>query len=325
MTTCNVSVVIPAYNAESFVIDALESVARQSLLPKEVIIINDGSTDKTFDVVQAWIVARDNGCPIHLFSQKNKGLPATRNFGIEQAKGKWIALLDADDIWESCHLAELLNALNVESSAVAAYGAGRLLVGTSVNDVLYDDFWDNPSKKFGKKIDSSPYQVIEKNIFTRLIHGNFIKPSSLIFSKEVAANIGLFDETLRTGEDREFLVRLIFEGNFVYIPVPITQYRWHDDNISQSKNAKRNMENGLRALKKITSNSKLKLTDEQKLACLNEVRSAVSGYLYVCAKSGFKDYINGFKVVNELFDQRTAVVAFNAKHLAHCIRSTLKN
>lgn len=324
MTMCDVSVVIPAYNAESFVIDALESIERQSLLPKEVIIINDGSTDKTFDVVQAWIATKDHGCPIHLFSQNNQGLPATRNFGIKQAVGKWIALLDADDIWETCHLSELFRALNLESSAIAAYGAGRLLVGTTVTDTLYDEFWDNPSKKIGKKIDSSSCLLIEGDIFPRLIHGNFIKPSSLIFSKEVATDIGLFDEALRTAEDREFLVRLIFKGNFVYTPMAITQYRWHDDNISHAKNAKRNMENGLRALKKITSNNKLELTDDQRMACLNEVKYAVGGYLYVCSKNGFKEYINGVKVVGELFDKWVAIVAFNPKHIVSCIFNAIK-
>ena len=319
MTTREVSVVIPAYNAEHFVIDALESIERQTRLPKEVLIINDGSTDKTFDFVQEWISARDHGFPIHLFSQNNQGLPATRNFGIRQATGRWIALLDADDIWESCHIEELLSALESAPSAIAAYGAGRLLVGTVVNDVLYDDFWDNPSKKFGKKIDPTSYLSIERNIFSRLIHGNFIKPSSLIFSKQVAIDIGCFDESLRTGEDREFLVRLLFKGTFVYSSVPITRYRWHDDNISQTKNAKRNMENGLRALKKIITNNTLELDYSQNEACLTEIRSAINAYLYVCARSAWREYINGVKVVSELFNRWTAALALRPKHIVRSI------
>ena len=325
MTTCDVSVVIPAYNAENFVIDALESIERQSRPPKEVIIINDGSTDQTFDLVQKWIAVKNHVCPVHLLTQNNRGLPATRNIGIEQAAGKWIALLDADDIWEPCHLAELLSALESAPSAIAAYGGGRVLIETNLSEILYDDFWDNPSKNFGKKIDSSPHFLIENNIFPRLLHGNFIKPSSLIFSKKIANDIGFFDASLRSGEDREFLLRLILRGNFVYSPTSITQYRWHDDNISHDKNAKKNMENGLRVIKKIISNKNLELNQIQKAACLNEMRSSVNGYLYACSKEGFGVYISALKLAGELFDYKAVIFAFNPKHVMHCILSALKS
>lgn len=324
MPICDVSVVIPAYNAQNFLIEALESIERQSYTPKEVIVINDGSTDDTFVLVQAWITSKNHNCPIYLFNQANKGVPYARNFGIRQSVGAWVALLDADDIWESCHLAELLSALESTSSAIAAYGAGRVLIGTNLSEKLYDDFWDNPSKKFGKRINSCPYFLIEKNIFPRLLHGNFIKPSSLIFSKKIANDVGLFNESLRSAEDREFLIKLILKGNFVYSPKSITQYRLHDDNLTNVKNSKKNMENGLRVISKIISNKNLDLDPVQKSNCLNEMRSSTKEYLYVCAKNGLVGYINGLKLVGDLFKFRNAVLALNPKHMVHCILSTLK-
>lgn len=101
----------------------------------------------------------------------------------------------------------------------------------------------------------------------------------------------------------------------------ITQFCWHDDNISQSINAKRNMKNGLRALKKITSNSRLKIANDQKMACFNEVRSATSGCLYVCARNGFQEYISCLKLAEDLFDDWLAIASINPKHIFRVIFS----
>ena len=321
MSSCDVSVVIPAYNAEHFIVDALDSISRQTRLPFEVIVINDGSSDRTRQVIQDWIEKAAIDYPVYLHTQENRGLPATRNVGIGHAKGKWIALLDADDIWEPCHLAELMAATDIVPSAIAAYGAGRLLVGEATDDKLYDDFWDNPSQKFGQQIGSTSRFVIDFGVFPRLIKGNFIKPSSLMFSRESANEIGLFNETLRTAEDREFLVRLLRKGDFIYSRVAITQYRWHDDNISQTKNSKRNMENALRALRVIGENDQLALNRDEIAALRSEVRLATKGYLYVCSLEGIKTYVNGVGFVKKSFGLGNAWLAMNPKDMIRCLAS----
>ena len=314
----DVSVVIPAYNAASFIIDALQSITRQTLFPKEVIVIDDGSSDTTYQVVQAWMQKEHLPFTLLLQKQKNKGLPATRNVGMSQASGTWVALLDADDIWESVHVQQLMAAVALRPMAVAAYGAGRLLVGDSINPQAYDDFWDNPSKKYGKKIENSSCLTITSEIFPRLIKGNFIKPSSLMFSRMVSGKPIFFDENLRTAEDREFLVRLVFSGEFVYDPTPITQYRWHDDNISQGKNSKRNMENGMRALKVIFNNPALALGRRDLAACHAEVRSSAKEYLYICCQRGWSEYRSGVSFVYTHFGLWNVLAALNPKHLARC-------
>lgn len=315
MTALDISIVIPAYNAEKFIIDALESICQQTQLPCEVIVVNDGSTDRTGPVIQKWIDNTQPGFPVCLIQQTNKGLPATRNVGIAHATGQWIALLDADDIWENTHLEKLNFALDLEPAAIAAYGAGRLLHDGKVGEVLYDDFWDKPSRQYGKPISGTPCYLIDHQIFPRLIKGNFIKPSSLMFDRRIAMEIGLFNEALRTAEDREFLARLSRKGIFVYHSEPVTQYRWHDDNISQTKNAKRNAENALRALKVIHDNKDLQLNHDEIAACLREIRATANGYLYACCKEGWKQYGKGLGLVRQLFGFWTALTSVNPKYI----------
>lgn len=319
MQSCDVSVVIPAYNAEKFIIEALESILTQSHPPAEVFVIDDGSTDTTSALVQQWAGSTTAPFAIKLIDQLNAGVPTSRNVGIQKARGSWIALLDADDIWEPDHLENLIMAAELVPSAVAVYGAGRLFIGDKIQDLLYDDFWDNPTKKFGHEIADSTCLRIDDSIFPRLLRGNFIKPSSLMFKTEIAKEIGLFDTTLRTAEDREFLVRLIFKGEFVYYPESITRYRWHDDNHSHARNARRNLENGLRVLHKIVGNEALGLAPAQVAACKNEIGSAITEYLYVCSRAGLRAYGNGLGVVRALFGDWSAFKALNPKHLAHTL------
>lgn len=321
MQNCDVSVVIPAYNAEKFIVDALDSIAGQTRLPSEVFVVDDGSMDNTHGAVGEWIDRVGPTFSVKLIRQQNAGSPATRNAGIRLATCTWIALLDADDIWEPWHLEVLLNAVELVPTSVAAYGAGQLFIGEKVQDLLYDDFWDNPSKKFGRSIVGSEYLMLNNLVFSRLLKGNFVKPSSLMFKAEVTKRIGLWDETLRTAEDREFMIRLIFEGDLVYYPKSITRYRWHDENLSQVKNAKRNLENGLRVLDKIINNRSLALSPAQRGACQTEISGAIKEYLYVCSLAGWQTYKGGLGMVRSLFGEWSAIKALNAKHIVHTMKA----
>ena len=127
-----VSVVMPAYNAERFVDEALESVLKQSYQRLEVIVVDDGSTDGTAARVQAY------GNPVRYLQQVNAGVGAARNRGLEAATGDYIAFLDADDLWrpEKLDVQLEIAARNPESGLIACDGvrfaegnivAGRLL------------------------------------------------------------------------------------------------------------------------------------------------------------------------------------------------------
>jgi len=320
----NISVIIPAYNAEDFILDALESVVQQRKTPKEIIVINDGSTDRTLEIIKTWKETNLGRPPTKIISQDNKGLPSSRNTGIKASTGEWIALLDADDIWEDNHLENLERGISLIPESIAAYSAGTLFDSKKKHSLTYDKFWDNPSEKFGTPIKDG-YFKIEKNITQRLTRGNFIKPSSLMLSKSSAIEIGLFNENLLTSEDREFLVRLISHGCFAYCSKPTSLYRWHDNNISQEKNSKRNTKNMLTALITISENKALNLTREDLDNCKNSEDKTIESYLYLCSLDGFSSYIKGISFVLSSTTRTRTLSHIKISHIAHCVAHNVKN
>ena len=111
-----ITVVIPLYNKKDTITRALDSVLNQQVLPDEIIVINDGSTDGSEKEVENLINPL-----ITLVHQENKGVSAARNKGIELAKSEWIAFLDADDEWETNFLTEIKKLIN-ENKGINAIG-----------------------------------------------------------------------------------------------------------------------------------------------------------------------------------------------------------
>src|SRR5713101_9096613 len=116
-----ISVLIPAYNAAPYLKEAIESALSQSYAPHEIIVVDDGSTDGTADI------ARSFGSQVRLLQHANRGVAASRNRGIEEATGDWIALLDADDLFLPDKLLLQVRAVDHNPSALLVYTGMRLL------------------------------------------------------------------------------------------------------------------------------------------------------------------------------------------------------
>lgn len=117
---CKVSVILPVYNVEMFLSDCLDSIINQSLKDIEILAINDGSTDKSPEILEEY-AKKDHR--IKIISQENKGLSAARNVGLRQATGTYISLVDSDDWIEPCFLENLYKAIENEHADFAAGGA----------------------------------------------------------------------------------------------------------------------------------------------------------------------------------------------------------
>jgi glycosyltransferase involved in cell wall biosynthesis len=108
-----ISVIIPAYNAERFIGRTLSSALNQTFKDIEVIVVNDGSTDKTQLIVENFAV---NDRRVRLFNTINRGVAMARNFGIENARGTYVAFLDADDLWHPTKIERQFNALSAHAA-----------------------------------------------------------------------------------------------------------------------------------------------------------------------------------------------------------------
>lgn len=200
-----VSVIMPMYNAERYIEDALGSIMNQSYPNLEIIIVDDGSTDSSASIVNLLITTDDR---IKIFHQKNQGQCSASNYGFSKSQGKYIKFFDADDILS----------LNVIENQVAAL-EGKQNVDASYMD--YTRFYNNDISTIDTKIrpalinyDCSPEEYI-------LFHGSpqMYQCSIWLFDREIFSYSGLWDERLSLINDTEFFPRVLkYVDRLYYAP-----------------------------------------------------------------------------------------------------------
>jgi glycosyltransferase involved in cell wall biosynthesis len=206
-----VSVIIPAHNAARFVTETIESVLHQTYRDLEVIVVDDGSTDETVQVLRAF---KDR---IVLRSQPNGGVARARNAGARIATGEWLAFLDADDLW----LPEKLERQLELADAGTAW--------------IYSDRFNFGSLGDGPEIQSEITTMHEGDVFTALLaEGNFISSSTVIVRKEIFDRVGGYCENLRGTEDWDLWIRVSERNSIRFCPRPLLRYRIHSAGISHN-------------------------------------------------------------------------------------------
>lgn len=190
-----VSVVMPVYNSEEYLRRAMESVFKQSYKNYEFIIIDDGSTDTSLDIINEY---KDK---IIYFYQDNSGVSAARNKGIGLSKGELIAFLDSDDLWYPEKLQVQVDAYLKEPEAA--------LIHTEVDK--------QPDFKGYIKIRPDALQARHKS-FIEVFKATNLKTPSVMIPKKVLNSIGLFDEALPTAEDKDLFLRCCYNNLVLYIP-----------------------------------------------------------------------------------------------------------
>jgi len=133
MKTVSITAVIPAYNAQPFLARAIESVLSQTFAPAEILIIDDGSNDDTFEIASAY------NRQVKAFKKANGGPASARNFGIERAQGDWIALLDADDVWLPQKLEEQIKLIDTEVGLIHSNVRRRL--NSNSSETTFEGLW----------------------------------------------------------------------------------------------------------------------------------------------------------------------------------------
>jgi glycosyltransferase involved in cell wall biosynthesis len=203
-----VSVIITTYNRRGFVEQALKSVLEQRYTDREVILIDDGSTDGTCDMV--------NISEVRYEWKENGGISSARNRGIAMAHGEYIAFLDVDDLWKKDKLAIQMSRMETDGSLI------------SYTDEIWikNGKWVNQGKRHRK---------YSGHIYAHCLPLCIISPSSVVIRREIFSEVGLFDESLPVCEDYDLWLRICSRYPVLYIPQPlIVKHGGHSDQLSHS-------------------------------------------------------------------------------------------
>lgn len=216
----SVSVIIPIYNRAQYLPDAINSVLNQSYKDFEIIIVDDGSIDNTREMSEGFV--RQYPLVIRYFLQENKGPSCARNKGIAEAKGKYIAFLDADDEWLPEYLEKSMYALKENNCQWVSSVASRVVL-------------DEQEKEIEKRIIHSDSIDKYKDIFSALLKGNVIGGIGVVVFKECFSLTGYFNENLRIAEDWEICIRLAKYGFKVCkVMEPLYIYKIRENSTTKS-------------------------------------------------------------------------------------------
>lgn len=209
-----VSVIIPTYNRKDLLREAINSVINQTFTDWELIVIDNGSTDGTNDMVQSAYKGR-----IRCHTIPHSALPAdSRNAGIRIARGPYIAFLDSDDLWMPEKLERQIHVLDQDKAAGWSY-SNALSFGSSHS---------------ARKLLYAPWRIRSGRIFEHLLCGNCAPTSSVVVRKSCLETVGLFEPIpeLLTAEDYELWLRLAWHFPVRAINTPLVLYRVYDHNLS---------------------------------------------------------------------------------------------
>jgi len=258
----DITVIIPAFNATKTIESTLQGIVEQRMHPREIIVIDDGSTDNTADVVKRFP-------QVNYVRQSNAGVSRARNNGVALSTSAWIAFCDADDIWHPakigiCHEAirqfpsipfvfhdfYMFNASEVVAQSGTFSGKSIFPIfkenGITIKDILKES---RTLLLGGEECnDTKEVEVLYGNAFEGLISGNFILPSTVLMRRDVYQDIGGFDPSFPVAEDTELFLRASKNMDFLYINMPLAGYRQASGGLTA--NVSRLIVHGLRAFEK---------------------------------------------------------------------------
>jgi glycosyltransferase involved in cell wall biosynthesis len=210
-----VSVITPAYNVAPYIAETIESVLAQTVADLEMIVVDDGSTDGTFEVASKY-ARRDPR--VRLLRQANGGISTARNHGLRHASGEFVAILDSDDIWLPTFLERQLPLFERHDV-----------------DIVTGNAWFLGSRLDGQCARPCPDSRPAPDL-TGILRDESAVFILSVFKRSVYERIGGFDEALRTNEDYDYWIRAALAGfRFWRNDEPLGRYRRRDDSLSASE------------------------------------------------------------------------------------------
>lgn len=221
-TSLDITVIVPAYQAEAFLANTLASVAKQTKRPLELIVVDDGSTDLTCKVAESFAQAHSE-LSVRLLREPHRGPGAARNVGIRAANSQWIAFLDADDLWHPVKLAKMADAIQAHPKAnlFCHNETVRWLDGTE------------------RAMDYSAGFSVGKPIPRQLYQNNHFSTSAVVCQRDLVLRWNGFDETLTSAQDYELWLRISPDLVPVFVPEVLGTYVLREGNITTTRFWKR--------------------------------------------------------------------------------------
>lgn len=210
-----VSVIIPVYNAERFISETIESVTAQTYEDWEIIAVDDGSRDRSLEILKEYSKRYSR---IRVISQKNAGSSAARNNAIRVSRGEYIAFLDHDDLWLPDKLEKQVRILDSNKKLGMVYSDSRIIDAegnTKRNTMVHGRFFRG-------------------NIFNKLIEYDFIPLLTVVVRRGVLDKTGMFNPRFKTSEDYDLLLRIAEHYPADFIKQALTKYRVHSEAFSRN-------------------------------------------------------------------------------------------
>ena len=213
------SIIIPLYNKEKFIENTVQSALEQSFEDFEIIVVNDGSTDKSLELVNKLCDKR-----IKTYSISNAGVSKARNFGIQKATSNLIVFLDADDLWKKNHLEELFQ-LRKAYPHCGLYAMG------------YTKKYDNSNPINAHYFGLKNHSGVVPDFFMASTADCVAWTSAVMVPKDVFKTIGYFNQGLKSGQDTEMWIRIAIEYKVAFCsnPTACKVQRSNEDHLSISK------------------------------------------------------------------------------------------
>jgi len=251
-----VSIVITTYNRRAFLKEAVLSVLDQDYQDKEIIIIDDGSTDGSFEEVRKF--------PLRYVWKQNGGISSARNMGIGISNGEFIAFLDVDDLWKKGKLTKQV----------------QTMIENQIDISYTDEIWIRNGERLNQRDRHRKYSGF---IFERCLPLCIISPSSAVIKRKVFDKVGLFDEDLPVCEDYDMWLRITSRYPVLFIDkLFIIKRGGHQDQLSRAYEAIDRFR--IQSLAKIIQSNTL--SSEMRTAALNELKKKCRIYAMGAKKRG---------------------------------------
>lgn len=294
-SSLDVTVVVPTHNRSKLIARALDSVRCQSRTAKEIIVVDDASTDDTAEIVSAW--GKHYAFPVRVVKLlENSGPAIARNRGIELARTAYIAFLDSDDEHVPTTLGRLVATLEAFPDAVLSFSDASVAENGEIqeHDLLapHLDLDRDAIQLHG----DNPVLYRFVNAKSKLLRGSIIPTSATCFRRDAALRAGGMPENLRSGEDWLFWLRLSQEGDFIFRLDDLAIHHRHDTNLTHPGQAEFTARQTIKArLQLLMGKETVLLTDGQRDKVEKQLMENLSCWRYHLSLLGIKAYFKGLK------------------------------